>query len=375
MDYARLRLKHRGDHAKLEEILQMQCREKCARKLPRLCSTPGFVFPSTALAEMSTSEAVADVHAGMVKEGERVLDMTFGLGVDAFAMAAKGCRVSGVELDDRAYECGRSNVGLLYQGQIQLHHGDSVGWLEESGESFDTIFIDPQRRDSAGRHFALSQCQPDLTQCLPLLLSRCRRVIVKISPMADVKAVRRELGLEACGVMVIGTAKECKEVVLEISSDRHEEASYVKCVTVGRNTFSFNEGVIEPIVNYTDPQTDMWLLEPYPAVMKAASLGSLRHIPFAKIAPDTNLFVSPDGETDGFPGERMRIKEILPFDKKTVKSLRERIPMVNVAVRNFPLPAPELVKKLKVKEGGTEMLHGVTLSDGRKVLILTGMPE
>lgn len=372
MDYARLRLKHHGDSAKLEEILQMQCREKCGRKLPDLCAVSGFIFPATSLAEMATSEAVARVHAGMVSEGEEVLDMTFGLGVDSFAMAGKGCKVTAVELDEHAYDCGKHNAGLLFPGQIELHHADSVKWLEESGRSFDTIFIDPQRRDASGRHFSLSQCQPDVTQCLPLLLSRSGRVIVKMSPMADIKAVRRELGVSTSKVTLIGTPKECKELVVEMSASA---SGTVDCVTIGKGVFSFTEGEGgASMPGFADPTPGAWLLQPFPAVMKAASLGSLRHIPFAKIAPDTNLFVD-DGATDGFPGERMMIMEVLPFDKQTVRTLRLKFPVINVAVRNFPLSAPELVKKLKVKEGGTEMLHGVTLADGRKMLIVTGMPE
>ena len=50
---------------------------------------PDFEFPSIALAEMSTSDDVADVHSSMVKAGDRILDMTAGLGIDALHFAKK----------------------------------------------------------------------------------------------------------------------------------------------------------------------------------------------------------------------------------------------------------------------------------------------
>lgn len=63
-DFNKLRLKHHGDPQKLHEILQMECRHKCAKKLAStLEECPEFIFPSLSLAEMSTSDDVAAIHA------------------------------------------------------------------------------------------------------------------------------------------------------------------------------------------------------------------------------------------------------------------------------------------------------------------------
>ena len=68
-----------------------------------------------------------------------------------------------------------------------------------------------------------------------------------------------------------------------------------------------------------------------------------------------------------------REKNLIPSSKQTYKDFAKKYPKINVATRNFPLSAPELVKKLKVKEGGDKMVFGVTVSDGDKLLIVTDM--
>ncbi|MDE6765941.1 MAG: SAM-dependent methyltransferase, partial [Duncaniella sp.] len=76
-----------------------------------------------------------------------------------------------------------------------------------------------------------------------------------------------------------------------------------------------------------------------------------------------------------FPGKKMKIIEVIPFSKSAIKGFARSHPSVNVAVRNFPLTAPELARKLKVREGGDLMVHGATLADGSRVLILTETPH
>ncbi|MDE6685436.1 MAG: SAM-dependent methyltransferase, partial [Duncaniella sp.] len=84
-----------------------------------------------------------------------------------------------------------------------------------------------------------------------------------------------------------------------------------------------------------------------------------------------HLYVS-DELCPEFPGWNYSITDVIPFNKSGIKSVREKYPKINVATRNFPLTAPELVKKLKVIEGGDHMLFGAILNDGSKAMIITG---
>ena len=85
-----------------------------------------------------------------------------------------------------------------------------------------------------------------------------------------------------------------------------------------------------------------------------------------RLHPNTNLFTTRSLPTS-FPGEYFSILEVLPFDKKTVKRFSANYPHINVAVRNFPLSAPQLAAKLKIREGGNCMAFGTTGPDGQKL--------
>ena len=109
---------------------------------------------------------------------------------------------------------------------VEIIEGDSVEWLKAKDIKYDTIFIDPARRDSTGRHFALKDCRPDIIENIELLLCHCKKLIIKASPMIDITKACKELPA-ICKTVVIGTVKECKEVMFickgEIGKSSEEE--------------------------------------------------------------------------------------------------------------------------------------------------------
>lgn len=367
-DYNRLRLKYHGNSEMLRKILQMECRQKCSKKLADTLMCEDFMFPSLALAEMSTSDAVADIHAAMIGHGCRVLDMTAGLGIDSFHFASNGCDVTAIELShDAAVALTHNATALKLNDKISIIEGDSITRLAECDEYFDVIFIDPARRDSSGRHVALKQCTPDITASIQMLLSKAKRLMVKLSPMIDISSAKTELGIKHCDITVIGTSRECKEVVIIIESDRANDSAatdLVNCITIDRNTY---QSPIRIEYDSGQPAVGNYLLQPYPAVMKGTG-GNVSG--YAKLHPSTHLYVSETIQPD-FPGLHYRIIDIVPFNKREIKTIKSAYPQINVVTRNFPLTAPELVKKLNVKEGGDKILFGATLQDSSKVLIIT----
>ena len=381
-DYAALRLKAKGDRARLDEILNMECRDKTRSKLARtLQAAPDFRFPSLAVAEMATSDAMADIHAGLAGEGGRVADMTFGLGIDAFAFARRASSVTAFDIVEANVEAGRANSRQLGLDNVTIECADSVEWLRTHPEAtFDTIFIDPARRDGTGRHFRIADCLPNLTRCVDLLLERCGRLIVKLSPMLDITASLNELGLtdslkRQVDVVVTGLHNECKELLLVIPGKLNggvEENGKIRAVTVGRESFDFRPtDVPHSAPRYAEPEAGDVLLEPYPAVMKAGAISRLFDFEgVAALHPNTHLFTAKEKPTD-FPAKVFRIVEVLDFSSSLCKTFARTYPQINVAARNFPLRAPELAKKLKVREGGEMQVFGVTACDGKRLLVVT----
>ena len=377
-DFNSLRLKHHGDPEMMQKILQLECRSKTASKLHDTLKCAGFRFPSLAVAEMATSDAIAGLHANLIPDGAKVLDMTFGLGIDTFHFAERAAEVTAVEYNHETFSAGLDNIRALGLTNVQLHYGESIGWLNSCDSMFDVIFIDPARRDNAGRHFALKDCQPDIIPAIPLLLSRCRKLIIKASPMLDIKKAVAELG-SPCEVISIGTARECKELVFVVNSEdlSHDDGPTLlstTCLTVGQPTFSFTpEEETNAVPAYMLPAEGMLLFEPYPSVMKGGGMKLLSsRFGIGKLHPNTNLFTAA-GQPADFPGEQFEIAEVLPFNKQSVKNFAKNHPTINVAVRNFPLSAPQLAAKLKVREGGNAMVFGTTGHDGQKLLVVTSM--
>lgn len=97
-------------------LTQVQARHKARGKLGPLSERcQEFLFPSALLAEQCTAWAVARFNAqamGIVP-GTSLLDITFGLGLDAFAAAEAGARVTGVDIDAKAARAGHHNAAAL----------------------------------------------------------------------------------------------------------------------------------------------------------------------------------------------------------------------------------------------------------------------
>lgn len=362
-DYAAMRLKAHGDPMAMWNILQEECRDKTAKKLARtLAEYPGFTFPSLAVAEMATSDDIAQLHTAIAGQPETVLDMTCGLGIDAFAFARAGAKITAIDIDPATAECARCNAKLT-ELDVDVITSDSVKWLEDNPLAhFSLIFVDPARRDSSGRHFTLADCHPDVTRILPMLMKRADTVMIKASPMLSVN----ELSSYNADVHVIGTTRECKEMVYVISS---QSSSQITCHTVGKPAYVVENKAIQQI---RQPQTGEFLLQPWPSVMKGGGAASISA--WNKLHPFSHLFVSEDVPTD-FPGEAFEIIDILPFNKRSIKEFSSKYPKINVATRNFPISAPELAKRLKINEGGELLVFGTTLCDDSKVLIVTRMPK
>ena len=373
MDFNRMILAAAGNSEKIEEITQAQLRHKHAAKLRRTLQCPGFRFPDQLAAEQATGDLLAGIHASLVGEGENVLDMTCGLGIDAFHIAGRAASVTACEVKPHVAEAARGNAAALGIGNLTVMNVDSARWLAESDRMFDTIFIDPARRDcSGGRLFALADCQPDVTALLPLLRSRCKRLVVKASPMLDVSRTVSELGGEA-DVMLLGTRGECKELVAIVPGEGCVRAVTVESEEAPAIEFSFTReeerSAAEP--HYGVPAEGQILFEPFPAVMKSGGVRLLAlRFGLEKIAPDTHLYFG--SEATGFPGKAYRIELTAPFDKRGIRAMAEAARGgAEVAVRNMGgITAEELRRRLKIKENSDMRVYGVRDAAGKRHLIL-----
>lgn len=376
-DTTKLRLSCRkNDDAAIYDfaIMQIECRKKAAKKLSQTLQSSSFIFPTTLSAEQCTSDDLAEFHASLINEGETILDMTAGLGIDAFHLAQKAKHITAIDLNSDVAEALSINANVLGLNNFTAINADSVEYIKNSTEHFDTIFIDPARRGDGGKRlFALADCQPNIVELLDCVKAHCNKLIVKASPMLDATQVLRELP-ETTDLYAIGTRQECKEIVAVVDFKNPQTAPTIHCITIDDETldFSFTLDEESSATNiYGEIHEGMYLYEPHPAVMKLQPFKLIsQHFNAIKLHQHTHLYTSTQ-IIPNFPGDCYKIEKIYPFTSRVAKEVVKDYPRANVAVRNFILSADELRKKLKIKDDNKYRLYGITISNGDRLLIVT----
>lgn len=352
-------------------IMQIECRKKASKKLNYTLQSPNFIFPTNLSAEQCTSDELAEFHATLIDEGETILDMTAGLGIDAFHLAQKAKHVTAIDLNEDVAQALSINAMALNIDNFTAINADSVDYLKNNSEHFDTIFIDPARRGDGGKRlFALADCQPNVVELLDIIKQHCDKLIVKASPMLDATQVLRELP-NCSDLYAIGTRQECKELVAVIDFKKPKYTPTLHCIT-GGNEFSYTQTIeSNSIIKYGNISEEMFLYEPHPAVMKMQPIKTLsERFNTIKLHQNTHIYVSAKIITD-FPGDCYKINKIYPFSSRIIKNVAKDYPRANIAVRNFIMSADELRKRLKIKDDNKYRLYGVTISNGERLLIVT----
>lgn len=351
---------------------QITSRRQIREKLPSWATNDSLIFPSKIASEQCSSEQTAAYKQRLVSDGEVLCDLTGGLGVDSFYFSKKVQKVIYIERFPLYCEAARHNFQLLGADNIQVVHDDSTDYIKQI-ETVDVFYLDPaRRRDGNKRVFALSDCEPDLTKWLPLLLLKAKRVIAKISPMADIKQTMNLLpGIQS--VHVLSVKNECKELLLVIG---HEPVNnpVITCVNYPTNEllphiFSFAINDEQTISAIYSSGVKHYLYEPNASIMKAGAFKSIsKYYALDKVHVSSHLYTS-DIFVPNFPGRAFEVEDIIPFSNRVIKMLAKSVPQANITVRNFPLSAEELHKRCKVKDGGNIYLFATTLFPNEKVLL------
>lgn len=370
-DPVRLRLRFHDDAREWipYAINNISALRKCAKF--RLRDGEDFtprVIPLEVSAQQSTSAEVALLHSRLAGEAHRVLDMTFGLGLDAAMMSSMhGRTVLGFELQELLVDA--AEVNFAERPNVDVIHGDSVEYIRNyTGLPYDLIFIDPARRGDCGqRLFNLHDCQPDLIELIPLLKRNGKMILAKLSPMLDVTQTLRDLP-GTTQLHIVEEGGECKELFAMISAEPVSEPEIVidRFTAEGLRQWSFTrqeESSARCRMLNSMPRSGQWLLEPSAATMKAAPFNLIS----AKLSVDvlhanTHLYIA-DNPVRDFPGNAYKILEALPLSSSVLKTLGRTYPKAEIAVRNLKGFTPDsLRKKLKIKQGGDIRIYAATLS-------------
>lgn len=337
-------------------------------KLPSWVAEDDIIYPPHISMEQCSSEQTAhykaEIAERIVKHGS-FADLTGGFGVDFSFMAKSFDQATYVERQDHLCEIARHNFAHLHLDNATVINSDGIEYLQDM-QPVDLLYLDPARRSESGqRTYALEDCTPNVLELRDLLLKKATKVMIKLSPMLDWHKVADDVQTVE-EVHIVSVKNECKELLVVLSQEK--TSTRIICVNDDNTTeFTLNEVSEEHYAGNFSDYRYVW--EPNASIMKAGCFGTLcQRFGVAKAAPHSNLFLSD--ETVPFPGRGFEIITISSMNKREIKSTLSGISQANIAVRNFPLSAVELRKRLKLKDGGVHYIFGTTDQQGSHVLLI-----
>ena len=232
---------------------------------------------------------------------------------------------------------------------IEVKNTTAEKFIASFEEKADVIFIDPSRRVDAKKVHGFADCEPNVLELKERLFEIAPQVLIKASPLLDIKKSIDELNFVK-EVHVVSVANDCKELLF-LLENHFEGEPQIKAINFSENkqvfdfTYSEETGTNS---SYSEPLA--YLYETNSAILKAGAfknIGSKYNL--KKIAQHTHLYTSEELAND-FPGRSFKINHILPYSKKEFQKLG--IAKANISTRNFDDKPELLKKKLKVKDGG-----------------------
>ena len=341
------------------------------RKLPTWAAKEGIVYPPHLNMEQCSSEQTARYKAQLAGDGQVFVDLTGGFGVDFYWMSQGFQERIYVEQNEQLCTISSENFRLLGLS-CSVCCCDAATYLSQLPHA-SLAYLDPARRNNqGGRTYGIEDCTPNVLELLPLLLQKADRVLLKLSPMLDWRKAVSDLGCVS-EVHIVSVDNECKELLLVLSRE----------VTGGLHLYCLNNATTFDYIpslgtNYSQPgnQTfpdweyeDRWeqtpyLYEPNASIMKAgcfAEVAERFHV--HQISQNSHLFLSPV-EIGDFPGRSFRIEAVSSMNKRELSHALAQVESANISVRNFPLTAEQLRKKLKLKDGGGVYIFATTVQKG-----------
>lgn len=333
----------------------------------------------------------AEVTIGTRKTG-RIADLTGGLGVDSWAFSEVAEEVLYNEMNPALAAAARHNFKALGVTNIFIRNSEATSdSLKDIFGDFrpDVIFLDPARRDSAGKKvFLLEDCSPDVLKILPELFGISRFVLLKLSPMADITmAVERldrtyeEYLEKASGkgwngqwvreVHVVASGGECKELLILLDGEWNEGYS-LTCREDGKTLTFKPEEITKAKAGYPDSTFARIIFEPGKSLTKAGVSNAIcERFGLVKLARFTHLYTISEPLSDSESEQRTAplkdfgkvfyVKEILPLNKSSMKDVGKRYPHSEVSAKNIPMSSDELRTRLKVKSGDDAHIFGVRI--------------
>lgn len=322
---------------------QVKNLQKCRTKLPSYFAVQAIV-PTLAYEQSSSEECALRKQLS----GESVLDLTCGLGVDAYALSKRFKRVVTIERNEMVAAVARENFRRLGANNIEVVCSSAEEYLTTCTDHFDWCFSDPDRRGAKGEKLVrLEDCSPDVVALMPTLQRVADRICIKCSPLFDVDEAFRLFG--DCSVETVSLSGEAKEVNIYIDGS----APRLTAVAIGIGEFS---------ASVEERNAARWSAQP-------SDLAQYRYITLPDVALQHTRMVAVafEGKCDVWSnngvalsvekptnvlGRTFEVEAIYEIDNAFKRLMKGR--KAEIYRRDFPMANAEICKRYRCSEGGSE---------------------
>ena len=349
-------------------LQQIEGRQIAKTKLPSFANTENIVYPVKLSMEQCSSEKTALYKQSIAGDGATMIDLTSGFGIDFYFISRNFKNAEYVERNADLCRIASHNFKSLGATNVSATNADGIELIKASTSHYNLIFLDPARRDKNGnKTVEIEDCEPDVVALKEILLSKCDRMMLKLSPMLDIKSALRDLDCVE-EVHVVAVDNECKELIFICKKN----AEFKRIIAANLKSDGGTE-ILDTTASsqvsptYSTPRS--YIYEPNVAILKANISDHLASDKIKKIAPFSHIFTS-DELCDDFPGRKFEVENCFSMNKKELKENLADIKRANITCRNFPLQADELRKKLGIKDGGDKYIIATTDENGNHLLTI-----
>lgn len=346
---------------------QIAAKTKAKDKLPTYFTAENIIFPSKISVEQTSSEKTAQYKSEIV-EGETLIDLTGGFGVDCFYFSKKLKKVIHCETNQELSKIAEHNFKQLKVENIKCISGDSLEILTRLNQKFDWIYVDPSRRnDLKGKVFILEDCLPNVPKLLNFYFQFTNKILVKTAPILDISAALTELK-NVKTIHIVAIENEVKELLFEIEKDYNNEI-YVRTLNISKkiDKFAFIMNKLTTVCDYGEPRK--YLYEPNAAIMKSGGFNEVgANFGLIKLHQHSHLYTS-DRKIE-FCGRIFEIENCFEYNKILMRKFLEG-KKANVTTRNFSETVEEIRKKWKIASGGSIYCFFTTDLNNKRIVILS----
>ena len=335
---------------------QHELQKKALKKIPSFIHA-GCILEKRAY-EQCTSEDVALWKAHFFPS-KKLLSLTGGLGVDEWAWAKSGTRVTSIDIDSNLNHLTKYNFDKL-NVEIDRQTSDANDFISSNDLSnYDLIYIDPDRRDGNTRITnQVASYSPNIFEIIQNNQNTNLNWLIKLSPMVDTDFIENHLpGNKSYYAIVV--KQEVKELLVHIQFTESQSKTKREVVSIDGSKYTYSSQVFNP--ERLAPSNIDYIFEPTGGMMclklnrDLYQLDGFTPLNIQHTFFKCNVIIPTEMGRTFMPIHAEPIIGGLNKIGKTIKS-DYKIEAASITARDCKLTTEEIRKSLGLKESNTHYL-------------------